>query len=805
MSGAAARVTMFKRANRPDDVLGVLPVVDVLGSIRDGKYAKAIAALRAEPDAGKRKAIKLGRLPAITFSGTFERRSNDAFDVHSGFVCLDFDDVEDPAEMRDRLTDESRHIRAAFVSPSGTGVKVLVPVLVVDADTGEERLPLSDAEHKQVWSAVAARFPLASLDSGCKDVSRLCYVSHDPELAENEDAAPVSHVLRSPERERQSTHNPTPNDYRPSGVTRDDPWAPPTVREMLRSVPMDRPPYDEWVKLIAATLDAVDGDRTTAAALLRERWPEESEGEYEAKLRAPLGKVTRGTLFMYADQGGFRFDGGRGADARSSGAAAVRPESPPLSAYEREDDPPVPRDRAERPKSKKQAKSASLADLGFVCLDDVVSEAVDWLWTDWVPRGMLTLCDGRPDAGKTTLLCDLAARVTKGQAMPTEEFVPAGREPGSVLFVTSENAFAQVLRPRLEAAGADMKRCHGWQATPDKDGLPDCPRFPRDADVLGRAASELGASLIIVDPLFSHMDAGLNPNRETDVRRALVPLARIAEESGAAVVAVRHFNKSANGDAINAGGGSIGIIGTARAQLIVGKPPDEPDESPCRVLAVGKMNIAPKPTSRAFSITSAESDGVATSRVVWGGSSTSTAADLTRSRGFDGAPSAPARDEVAEWLEENLRGRERLARDMWQEAGDLGYAEATVKRAKRKLGVDAVRKGFGNDGGWYWLLPSKEITDSLVPDTVIPFESGDPLWENSTSDAPKGDQGGDPLWEGDSTKEDHVLAKGDKGDQGIRYRENGDAATASGDGLPTDSVFIPVDEDDDGSDFFNLD
>ena len=449
--------------------------------------------------------------------------------------------------------------------------------------------------------------------------------------------------------------------------------------------------------------------------------------------------------------------------------------TPPFVLGERVDD---------RAPAKADKPRAALSDLGFVCLDDVESEAVDWLWTDWIPRGMLSLCDGRPDAGKTTMLCDLAARVTKGQAMPTEDFVPAGREPGSVLFVTSENAFAQVLRPRLEAAGADLKRCHGWQWTPDKDGLPDCPRFPRDADVLAAAARELGASLIVVDPLFSHMDAGANPNRETDVRRALVPLARIAEESGAAVVVVRHFNKSANGDAINAGGGSIGIVGTARVQLIVGKPPEEPDESPGRVLAVGKMNIAPKPQSRAFSITSADSDGVATSRVLWGGVSTSTAADLTRSRGFDGQSAAPVRSEVEDWMADALEGGPRLAREMWQEAEQLGYAERTVKRAKRKLGVDALRKGFGEEGGWYWLLPS-ESTPEDAPSN--PAEEGGPLWEDAPDTRSKGATG---------NVDSEQWTKGGQGAKGtpahVRARE------PSGDGLPDgDLAVFPIDDVDD--------
>ncbi len=396
----------------------------------------------------------------------------------------------------------------------------------------------------------------------------------------------------------------------------------------------------------------------------------------------------------------------------------------------------TPKQRTTRKEHAKRQGGKSLHDLGFACIGDVVAEPVDWLWPEWIPRGMLSLCDGRPDAGKTTLLCDIAARVTKGQAMPTEGIVPAGREPGAVIFVTSENAFAQVLRPRLESAGADLSRCYGWDATQDEEGQPDCPRLPRDADLLGRAAREYGAALVIVDPLFSHMDGGLNPNRETDVRRALVPLARIAEESGAAVIAVRHFNKSANGDAINAGGGSIGIVGTARVQLVVGKPPETSDEDPARVLAVGKMNIAMKPSARAFSIVSADGGGVSSSCVEWGGVSTSTAADLTRSRGFDARTLSPARDEAEEWLRATLSKADLPSRDVFEKGKKAGHAKKTLYRASDEVGVEKYRKGFG--GPWWWGLRDPvdaqedrtEEDDSLDTETVGKYEDGGHLREN---------------------------------------------------------------------------
>ena len=342
-----------------------------------------------------------------------------------------------------------------------------------------------------------------------------------------------------------------------------------------------------------------------------------------------------------------------------------------------------------------------------------------------------------------------------------------------------------------------MTLCHGWQATPDEEGLPDCPRLPRDSEILGRAVREYGAALVIVDPLFTHMDEGLNPNRDTDVRRALVPLARIAEESGAAVVAVRHFNKSANGDAINAGSGSIGIVGTARSLLMVGKPPETPDESPERVVAVAKMNIAVKPQAYSFSIVSADGGGVSSSRVEWGGVSTSTAADLTRARGGDARMLSPARDEAAQWLRDLLSAGDVSSSDVFDKGKADGHSKKTLYRASDEIGVEKYRKGFG--GAWWWGLRDSidgqdgqaVEDDSLDTETVGIYDNRGHLWENE----PETRSVEGPPEEAEAI--DAILAH-DLGNGGPLAEQPRHGDFSSGDGLPDgDLLQIDIPDEDD--------
>src|SRR5438309_479207 len=102
-----------------------------------------------------------------------------------------------------------------------------------------------------------------------------------------------------------------------------------------------------------------------------------------------------------------------------------------------------------------QAKPPSVAeDLLTICLADVEHEPVEWLWPGYILYRKLAILDGDPGMGKSTLSLDIAARVSAGAPMPDGSMC----RPGGVLLLTAEDGLGDTVRPRLEAAGADLTR-----------------------------------------------------------------------------------------------------------------------------------------------------------------------------------------------------------------------------------------------------------------------------------------------------------------------------------------------------------
>jgi hypothetical protein len=102
---------------------------------------------------------------------------------------------------------------------------------------------------------------------------------------------------------------------------------------------------------------------------------------------------------------------------------------------------------------------------------------------------------------------------------------------------------------------------------------------------------------VVIDPVMSYLDPDINSNNDQQVRRALMPLASSPRRPGAAIVLLRHLNKSTTGSALYRGGGSIGFVGVSRSALILARDPDEPGRV---VLASTKSNLGPPPPSLHF-------------------------------------------------------------------------------------------------------------------------------------------------------------------------------------------------------------
>lgn len=342
-------------------------------------------------------------------------------------------------------------------------------------------------------------------------------------------------------------------------------------------------------------------------------------------------------------------------------------------------------------------------------MSSVTKTRVEWIAPGRLAAGKLTILDGDPGLGKSTIALDWAARVSVGGGILGGD----PRPPRGVILISDEDDLGDTTVPRLEAAGADLTRVTQLHVV-DEEGNESIPEFPRHGDLLEAAADEIDAGLIVIDPIVTYLGADINSHRDADVRRALAPVILVAQRRRASVLILRHLNKSGGGSAIYRGGGSIGFAGVARLGMLVAKDPED-ESGRTGVLATYKTNVGVTPKSLAYQLESVPGTDVA--RVRWLGESNYRADSL-----LEAAPSDEERglrSEAEEFLLAALAGGSVETRDLQRMAKDAAIGWRTVERAKAKLKVEAHREGFGRSGRYVWRLPARaQASPAGVPSTA---------------------------------------------------------------------------------------
>lgn len=314
---------------------------------------------------------------------------------------------------------------------------------------------------------------------------------------------------------------------------------------------------------------------------------------------------------------------------------------------------------------------------------EVEPRPVSWIWEGYVPEAMLTLLAGRPGEGKSTIAVDLTARVT--------------REGGSVLFISAEDDWGRVLRPRLEAAKALLDRVYSIDL--QKHGF----ELPSGIGTLQEALRETQAKLVVLDPINAFIALEVNSHRDHHVRRVLGPLSQLAEKTNVAILALGHLNKSNEEDPLTRVGGSIAYVAAARQVLVAAADPNNEDR---RILAPVKSNVARLNPPLAYRVEEAEiSAGIKTSRIQW--LDTAPEVDV---RTLLKAPISEHRTlvpVVTEIIRAVLTSGERPANEVKHEVREaLGHvSEGVIAKARQLAGVVVRRRGFGRDGQWVWAVP----------------------------------------------------------------------------------------------------
>jgi hypothetical protein len=339
---------------------------------------------------------------------------------------------------------------------------------------------------------------------------------------------------------------------------------------------------------------------------------------------------------------------------------------------------------------------------------DIAPRPVRWVWTDRIPAGMVSLAAGREGTGKSTMFLDRAARLTRGDL----EGAHYGR-PRSVVVAAAEDSWAHTVVPRLLAAGADLTRVLRVQIRLADLGTCELS-LPDDVHVLGDVIRDHDVAMVVLDPLISRLSRRLDTHRDAEVRLGLEPLARVADETGAAVVGLIHVNKTATRDPGTSIMGSRGFVAVARAVMYVAVDTQDPRQ---RVLSVTKSNVGLDDTaglaSLSYSVegtTVETAEGPATTaRVVWTGVAARGVREILAA-GQDHGGGGSARATAEDWLREVLADRAVQSEEVRAQAQEAGLKWATVRRAQESLGIRPRKAGgrFGEVPAWSWGLPPEQ-------------------------------------------------------------------------------------------------
>jgi hypothetical protein len=220
----------------------------------------------------------------------------------------------------------------------------------------------------------------------------------------------------------------------------------------------------------------------------------------------------------------------------------------------------------------------------WVSLDHVKMKNVKWHWENFLAAGGLTQIYGESEQGKSLLCLTIAAIYTKGGPWP----FGGGNAPlGSVIVIASEDDVEEDIKPRLLAAGADMKKVHYLNSVKTIDGKIVSFNIQEHLPLLEQKIKEIGdVKLIIIDPIKSYLGTKLNTASETHVRSVTEPLKKWAKEMGVSMLFNGHPRKSKEGSAKDALSESTAFLNVPRIASII--LPDAKDEA--RKMVIGVKN-----------------------------------------------------------------------------------------------------------------------------------------------------------------------------------------------------------------------
>lgn len=360
------------------------------------------------------------------------------------------------------------------------------------------------------------------------------------------------------------------------------------------------------------------------------------------------------------------------------------------------------------PKETKKEEKPKV-DLGASILiraNSVTPRHVEWLWPGRIPLGKLTTFAGVGGLGKTFVLCDITARITRGAPWPDSD--GECPEPGQVLFITGEDELDDTIVPRLIECGADLSKVV-FLKTEIQDAF-----TLKDLDTLDAAIKQAGPSVrfVAIDPPTAFL-GDVNDHKNAELRGLLSPLKSWAGKHRIAVVFNTHVTKpqASKVDAMMRVMGSVAWVNAVRAAFMFAVDPDDAER--CLFVPM-KMNVGKRRKGLAYQLQITDT----LARIEWKGEVDTTADEAMNKQKKETKGSL-----ASEWLVDRFREKlEWESDELFRAAKNDGLSRDSIFEAKRILDLPRARLHVGCDGSrrYAWWVPADWPTLSVSTNATVP-------------------------------------------------------------------------------------
>ena len=317
---------------------------------------------------------------------------------------------------------------------------------------------------------------------------------------------------------------------------------------------------------------------------------------------------------------------------------------------------------------------------------DVTAMPVNWLWEPYIAIGKITLLQGDPGCGKSTMMINLIAELSKGGATPDGRTFGA---PQRIIYQCSEDGAKDTIKPRLVSAGADCRNI----AFIDEDvysGLTLDDERIRDAII------EWKPRLVVIDPIQSYIGNDSDLQMAGRARKLMRRIGMWASTYNCAIVLIGHFSKKESAKDLYRGLGSIDVVAAARSVLQVEK--SEEDEN-IRIVKQVKNSLSSKAPGLMFEIKP-------NTGFHWLGVADTSEADSSYAITLETLPKT--KHELAALLiKKALKKGAVESMKIKRIMAEYRIGDKTMNEVKTELGIKPYKKMRT----WYWVLPGEEHTE----------------------------------------------------------------------------------------------